>query len=140
MISNPSDGTPTGERILVAALPPCPLTRFPTGLYNQGASRRPAFPHPVTKLASVRCATMSPATPRNHGRIAALVLAAALAAPARAEAPDGDGVFITVPNPLTSEAVNHIEGAIGRAVERSRAGPERRPLTVVLDFNPAGEG
>jgi membrane-bound serine protease (ClpP class) len=46
-----------------------------------------------------------------------------------------DGLFITVPNPITSEIVSQIRETINRARKRS----DRKIRTIVLDFNPDGK-
>lgn len=52
---------------------------------------------------------------------------------AHAEAPGiEDGLFVTVPNPITSEAANRVIDKI----ERARKRPDRRLKHVVFDFNP----
>src|SRR5262245_56908164 len=46
-----------------------------------------------------------------------------------------DGLFVSVPNPITSEAVQQIKKKVQDVVD----GPKRRNITtVVFDFNPAG--
>lgn len=75
-----------------------------------------------------------------------LALAMALAGPAlsRAEAPaDEDGLFLTVPNPITSDDYNRLKAQTEEARERFRKSLEARPrktrLKVVFDFNPDGK-
>ena len=47
-----------------------------------------------------------------------------------------DGLFISVPNPITSEAVAQIKQKVQDAVD----GPKKRNITtVVFDFNPTGQ-
>lgn len=46
-----------------------------------------------------------------------------------------DGLFITVPNPITSDIVSQIRETINRARKRS----DRKIRTIVLDFNPDGK-
>jgi membrane-bound ClpP family serine protease len=43
-----------------------------------------------------------------------------------------DGLFITVPNPITDNAVSEIEAKVKRALDRQH----RRIRTIVFDFNP----
>lgn len=65
------------------------------------------------------------------------VLAALLCAllPAVAAAQDAaDAMFVTVPNPLTSDAVTRIKNQITARVNSENA--QRRVATVVFDFNP----
>ena len=45
------------------------------------------------------------------------------------------GLFVSVPTPLTSEAVQRI---VNR-VEKARGNPDQRPAVVVFDFNPGGK-
>jgi membrane-bound serine protease (ClpP class) len=49
----------------------------------------------------------------------------------------GGGLFVTVPNPLTSEGVNRIKKTVN---SRVNAGEGKKPGTVVFDFNPGAEG
>lgn len=75
-----------------------------------------------------------------------LMLAAALAltaATARAQEV-ADGLFVTVPNPITSDAANRVKEETTRFVQRFQAAEQARPAEqrrvpkVVLDFNPNG--
>jgi membrane-bound serine protease (ClpP class) len=64
-----------------------------------------------------------------------LVLAALswlLFAPAPAPAQSTEGLFVTVPNPITSDAVERIQKQINTRVHAEL----RRPQTIVFDFNP----
>src|SRR5947209_18847675 len=69
--------------------------------------------------------------------LSALVAATALLlGPARAPAQDATpdpGLFLTVPNPITSEATNRIKENVERAVK------EKRVQKIVFDFNPDGK-
>jgi membrane-bound ClpP family serine protease len=51
-----------------------------------------------------------------------------------AAAPQNDGLFISVPNPLTSEAYNRIRAKTAGFLEHHN----RRGVTLVYDFNPEG--
>jgi membrane-bound serine protease (ClpP class) len=64
---------------------------------------------------------------------AALVCLLSPAGSAQAQ-PEG-GLFVTVPNPITSEAVNRIKSQ----VDTRRHNKERRVARVVFDFNPDGK-
>ncbi len=68
---------------------------------------------------------------------AALLLAWAgvTSAPAQ-EAPTKDGLFISVPNPITDKAVQQIKQKVQDALE---GGKQRKITTVVFDFNPSGQ-
>jgi membrane-bound ClpP family serine protease len=71
------------------------------------------------------------------GLLLALLAPAALAA--RADDAVTDGLFITVPNPITSEVTNRVKETTERAVLRLRGpddGGPRRELKIVYDFNP----
>ena len=57
------------------------------------------------------------------------------AGPARAADEPADGLFVTVPNPITDFARTEIENAIDKA----RAEKGRNVKTVVFDFNPDGK-
>jgi membrane-bound serine protease (ClpP class) len=67
--------------------------------------------------------------------VAAAGLTAAAFAPMRAAELKSDGLFITVPNPITETAVLHIENRVKDAVERQG----RRLSAVVFAFNPHGK-
>jgi membrane-bound ClpP family serine protease len=67
-------------------------------------------------------------------RAAALVGLLALAAPAAAQEPANDAVFVTVQNPITSDAFKRIQNEVNARI--NDAG-ERRVETVVFDFNPS---
>ena len=67
------------------------------------------------------------------GHLAVLVWVLSTAVPAPAQAHD-DGLFVTVPSPITSEAVNRIKNEV-----KQRRNSETRPVKkVVFDFNPLG--
>jgi membrane-bound serine protease (ClpP class) len=58
------------------------------------------------------------------------------AAPARGQ--NVEGMFVTVPNPITSEAVRSIEATVTRRIDVDPQNP-RRVSTVVFDFNHDGK-
>jgi membrane-bound ClpP family serine protease len=64
------------------------------------------------------------------------LLALAADRPARAQAPAEDGVFVTVPNPITEGAIN---AQIKPIVEGARNDRTRNIRKVVFDFNPDGK-
>ncbi len=67
-----------------------------------------------------------------------LLLAPAVQAVRADEAPS-EGIFITVPNPITSEAVNRVKETTERYVQRVKAAPGAGPrpeVKVIYDFNP----
>src|SRR5215213_5595938 len=66
-------------------------------------------------------------------RLVAVVLVGSLFSPSPAPAQSADeGMFVTVPHPLTSEAVNRIKSQV-----EPRRNREARPVRVVVfDFNP----
>src|SRR5262245_52336795 len=68
---------------------------------------------------------------------AALAMALALPAfsPARADGPPEDGVFITVPNPITSGAFSQVREQTERARQKRK---DRLITKIVYDFNPDG--
>jgi membrane-bound ClpP family serine protease len=66
-------------------------------------------------------------------------LLALLAPPARAEDAPAEGLFVSVPNPITSEVTNRVKEATERAVQRFKAAGAdgaRRELKIIYDFNP----
>ncbi|WP_029631920.1 NfeD family protein [Zavarzinella formosa] len=68
----------------------------------------------------------------------ALFLAGCVACPdaVRAqEANANDGLFVTVPNPITEGAISQIK----TAVEKAKASPGRNIKRVIFDFNPEGK-
>jgi membrane-bound ClpP family serine protease len=77
---------------------------------------------------------------------AATLLAASLLPTARADEAPGEGLFVTVHNPITSEVVNRVKETTTRAVEhfreaeRSAGGPRPRTFKIVFDFNPGVQG
>jgi membrane-bound serine protease (ClpP class) len=83
-------------------------------------------------------ATRQPASaPPAVVRGGLLLLALALAAPpSRAEDPPAEGVFVTVPNRLTSEAFHKVKDTTDRYVDRARRAGGQRELRIVFDFNP----
>src|SRR3954465_5946947 len=83
----------------------------------------------------------TPRGPRAAARVpalaAALLVVLGCAARAAAQAPPSaprDGLFLTVPNPITDNAVGEIEAKVKTALERQN----RRIRTLVLDFTPNG--
>src|SRR5262245_63220748 len=65
------------------------------------------------------------------------VMAFLVPSPARAqEAPQADGVFVTVPNPITEGAIN---SQIKPAIDHARNDPRRNVKKVIFDFNPDGK-
>jgi membrane-bound serine protease (ClpP class) len=76
--------------------------------------------------------------PRRGQGLCALAIAGVLAGallPARSSELGSDGLFITVPNPITEPAVLQIENRIKEAVERQG----RTIKVIVFDFNPHGK-
>lgn len=63
-----------------------------------------------------------------------LVMAAVVALTADGYAQPGpaDGIYVTVPNPLTSDGFTRVKNR----VEAARASPDHKPRVVVFDFNP----
>src|SRR5688572_25360372 len=62
------------------------------------------------------------------------LLALFVSSPARAQAPQEDGVFVTVPNPITGPAIN---SQIKPAVEAAKNDRSRNVKKIVFDFNPS---
>ncbi len=83
---------------------------------------RTARPRPVAFVFAAYLAAIAAAT--------AVPTAASLAQEA---APAEDGIFLTVPNPITSEVTNRLRETIERAQR------ERHVRKIVLDFNPDGK-
>lgn len=69
-------------------------------------------------------------------RAAALLCLLASAAASTAQEPANDAVFVTVQNPITSDAFKRIQNEVNARI--NDAG-ERRVETVVFDFNPSGK-
>ncbi|VTU02368.1 Membrane-bound serine protease (ClpP class) OS=Singulisphaera acidiphila (strain ATCC BAA-1392 / DSM 18658 / VKM B-2454 / MOB10) GN=Sinac_1414 PE=4 SV=1: NfeD [Gemmataceae bacterium] len=69
------------------------------------------------------------------GSLAAIVGGVLLTA-ASALGQSADGLFVTVPNPITTEGVNRIKAIVGTRIDP--AAPQRAG-TVVFDFNPDGK-
>jgi membrane-bound ClpP family serine protease len=69
-----------------------------------------------------------------------LLLLLGLAIPAvRADEAPSEGIFITVPSPITSEVTNRVKETTERYVQRLKAAPADGPrpeVKVVYDFNP----
>jgi membrane-bound serine protease (ClpP class) len=76
------------------------------------------------------------------GGVALLLALSCLSSAAGAENAPVEGLFITVPNPITSDVTNRVKETTTRAVERFRAADATRPaegrhtFKVVYDFNP----
>jgi membrane-bound ClpP family serine protease len=73
---------------------------------------------------------------KASGLLFLLALAVPAARAADAPAP-ADGIFVTVPNPITSEVYNRVKETTERYVQRAKSaegGP--RELRVIYDFNP----
>jgi membrane-bound serine protease (ClpP class) len=64
------------------------------------------------------------------------VLAATLLPAASLSAQNTTGLYITVPNPITSDAVTHIKSQVNTHLD-AQAG-RARPTAVIFDFNPEG--
>src|SRR5687767_13164940 len=62
------------------------------------------------------------------------LLALFVSSPARGQAPQEDGVFVTVPNPITAPAIN---SQIKPAVEAAKTDRSRNVKKIVFDFNPS---
>src|SRR5439155_4081385 len=76
----------------------------------------------------------------TYSRVVAVGLAlSALAllafSPVRADGPPEDGVFITVPNPITSDAFSRVREQADRARQKQK---DRVITKIVFDFNPEG--
>ncbi|HEY8504300.1 MAG TPA: hypothetical protein VIL46_06935, partial [Gemmataceae bacterium] len=67
-------------------------------------------------MATSPPAALRMSRPGWAGALLALLFAAA-PAPAQQAAPE-DGLFVTVPNPITGEAVNRIRSVVDQAVNR----------------------
>jgi membrane-bound ClpP family serine protease len=70
-----------------------------------------------------------------HWPLALAALIAFLAHPTPTVAQNvvgGEGLYITVPSPLTSDGYTRIKNR----VEAARSRPERRPAAIIFDFNP----
>src|SRR3954447_24103214 len=84
--------------------------------------------------------SVAPVVPRGSALVlGAVIWAMAFAMPARpAQAQDAlqrDGLVITVPTPITDEAIRQIQRKVSDAIERKK----RVITTVVFDFNPNGQ-
>jgi membrane-bound ClpP family serine protease len=65
----------------------------------------------------------------------AAVVVVALSAGAAAAQQAGDGLYVTVANPLTSGEIARVQKRVDDALKK----PDRRPRVVVFDFNPDGK-
>lgn len=81
----------------------------------------------------------APKTPTAGRLVTAALALAALVLPAfspvRADGPPEDGVFITVPNPITSGAFSQVREQTERARQKRK---DRLITKIVYDFNPDG--
>jgi len=68
--------------------------------------------------------------------VAVIALPLCLGPASAQETPRKDGLFISVPNPITSEAVQQIKLKVQDAIEGTK---KRNITTVVFDFNPTGQ-
>jgi membrane-bound ClpP family serine protease len=73
-----------------------------------------------------------------RGALALLALALAVRA-ARAADPPAEGIFVSVPNRITSEAFHKVKDATERYLDHARRAADQRELRVVYDFNPGGK-
>jgi len=69
------------------------------------------------------------------GGVLLLVLCALAGPGARADDLPAEGIFITVPNPITSNGISQVKEATARFIDRFKGGPPR-DLKIVYDFNP----
>lgn len=122
------------------------MTAFSATLYNEGQAqwgRRSVDDHhsdftaehfPTTAIEHPR-GRFPMRTIRASAPLAAVIAAVCLLAPVHAQdAQLDDGLFITVPNPITGESVGRIKSSIDQAVNRD-VSPVRK---IVLDFTPEG--
>jgi membrane-bound ClpP family serine protease len=64
----------------------------------------------------------------------------------RAQDETVEGLFVTVPNPITSEASNRVKEITNRAILKFKSedgkapGGARKTLTIILDFSPSNNG
>src|SRR6516162_11830880 len=65
-----------------------------------------------------------------------------LLAPAARAQDTVEGLFISVPSPITSEVANRVQEVTGRAVQKFKAGEGNgsRSFVLVYDFSPANNG
>ncbi|MBA4190156.1 MAG: hypothetical protein C0467_19400 [Planctomycetaceae bacterium] len=73
---------------------------------------------------------------RHTARPLAGVLAWTLLSVSSAFAQNTEGMFVTVPNPITTEGVNRIKAYVNQRIDGNAP---RRATTVVFDFNPDGK-
>ncbi len=73
----------------------------------------------------------------NPVRIAAGVLVWLALSATTAQAGSGEGLFVTVPNPITSDALERIQKQVSSRLHD--VNEDRRIRTVVFDFNPDGK-
>ncbi len=76
-------------------------------------------------------------TVRNSARGLPGVLVWLLLSAAPAIGQQAEGMFITVPNPITSDAVARIKAQINPRLDENNA--RARPQTIIFDFNPGGK-
>jgi membrane-bound ClpP family serine protease len=74
---------------------------------------------------------------RTSAPVATGVLAWLLLSATPAPAQNAEGMFVTVPNPINSDALARIQKQIDTRIHDPNEG--RRPRTVVFDFNPDGK-
>jgi membrane-bound ClpP family serine protease len=82
-------------------------------------------------------ATRLPASALRGG-LPLLALALAVCA-ARAGDPPAEGIFISVPNRITSDGFHKVKDTTDRYLERARRAGGQRELRVVYDFNPGNK-
>jgi len=76
-------------------------------------------------------------TPVRHpARLLAGIFAWMLLSISPAIGQNSEGIFITVPNPITTEGVNRIKASVNQRIDGN---DPRRATTVVFDFNPDGK-
>src|SRR4051812_18301048 len=77
---------------------------------------------------------------RLAGTVGLLLVLALLPAPARAQElnPDKrvDGLFVSVPTPITSDVCNRVKGLAGDAVRHSEVKKNGGTFKLVFDFTP----
>ncbi len=78
------------------------------------------------------------ATRRTAGALVLLALTLTVRGARAADAP-ADGIFITVPNRITSEGYHKVADTTERYLDRARRGGGQRELRVVYDFNPGNK-
>src|SRR5262245_58281954 len=74
---------------------------------------------------------------RTSAPVSAGVFAWLLPSAAPGPAQTAEGLWITVPNPITSDAVARIKGQISSRLDSES--PRPKPSVVIFDFNPSGK-